>query len=152
MAMHLTRSQLKHFPWFTFYILSLTSVNSEDSERPSSWTDSSHLGEGEKQVKWLTLFQNAIGAYFKSIEAVKIRNLCGTLAFTSRLVAACERRVDELKDLIIIVIVVQYVIVCCNCNTLMFLSHLDHTGLQCQIKLIVTLFLNKLQRRQLKAT
>lgn len=44
---HHTRSQLEHFPWFTFYILSLTSVNSEDSEA-FSWTDSSHLGEGEK--------------------------------------------------------------------------------------------------------
>lgn len=42
----------------------------------------------------MTLFQCAIGAYFKSIEAVKISDLCGTLAF---LVAACEGEADELK-------------------------------------------------------
>lgn len=42
----------------------------------------------------MTLFLCGIGAYFKSIEAVKISNLYGTTAFH---VAACEREADELE-------------------------------------------------------
>lgn len=60
----------------------------------------------------MTLFQYVIGAYFKSIEAVKISNLCGSLAF---LVAACEKVADENEKG-----------GAGGCQSCCFLSHLDH--------------------------